>query len=239
MKLVHPQEMARQQSRTLKLCFAQSYVAISSEEAIDSFATQASAVESGVTIVNRKFPIPKIGNVDLIATDMSSRPVLVFVCDALDAVTICRSFSCADWFADNHALMEHIAPDARWSGGARVWLFASSVSPDAGALLSRLHEPPEVFSYRGLSFGKETWIVIQEFMDIKRGQGTKLDIPTLKPHQLPVVDGSPGILKDVENSESLPFKSVLSEEEIGAFFETPELFDGDDEVTSRATLAAT
>lgn len=206
MKLVCPQEMTDRQAAALRMCLASAAAPCSKAEAAAAVVRQPSAIEAGVVIVDRDLPVPRAGTADFLGIDAAGRPVLIFVHDLLGAAELCRAFRCADWVEENGETMAHLLARGHLEGEARVWHVAGEIGDDARAVIRRLKDAGGlIFTAQRVLLADEGWIVLTPL---------KNDSPRERWPAAP------------------PFESLLSEQEIGEFFEAPH--PEGEEVTSRA-----
>lgn len=205
MKLVCPQEMTDRQAAALRMCLASAAAPCSRAEAAAAVGRQPSVIEAGVVIVDRGLPVPRAGTVDFLGVDAAGRPVLIFVHDLLGAAEVCRACRCADWVEENGETMAHLLARGHLEGEARIWHVAGGIGDDARAVIRRLKDAGGlIFTAQRVLLADEGWIVLTPLAG---------EVPE-------------------RAAAAPPFESLLSEQEIGEFFEAPH--PEGEEVTSRA-----
>lgn len=233
MKLIHPQTMSEQQEKVLQVCLSDCGDVPGRDVVLDAIATQSRTLEGDLTIADRGFPVPRAGRIDLLAVDGKSHPVLVFVEDRLEATGLCRSLLCAAWVEEHREVIEHIAPGGHIRSGVRVWHCVSEVDSQAQAILARLMPPlPEIFLVHAVTLAEGQWLVARkQHRDTLRTAGDCSNMPVGQA-AMPEDHG------ERQRDEAMPraslrLNSLLTDEEVDAFFAAPGgRAEAEDEITS-------
>lgn len=224
MKLLYPKQINNQQARALKLCMARAVSGVSWSEAYASVAANLCVIEAGVKVVARQFAVPKLGEIDIIATDKFGRGLFVNICDTLSGAELCRAFQKTDWMIENVELIQNFHPGIKAGRDARQIVVAGAVSADARSMIARIGAKGfDVFEYTCLKLGGEDWMILQKF-DIGRDK-VHVDLVNSETNKPVAV-------------ETFGMKSMLTPEEIGDFFDkSMPSGEVDDEVTMRFNLS--
>lgn len=225
MRLICPKKMTDEQERALTLCLADASVRPDRAEMTEAVAGQLAAIEAGVAVIDRSFPVPQLGCIDLLAADVRRRPVIVGVGDVLDMPAICNGILRAEWVAGHLEVIAHAIGGGDFNREVRVWHIASEVTPEARVLLGRMGAAaPEVFTRQELALGRERWLVVQRLAGEQR--------PAAAPTET-TSERAPGPARAAERMRMrpLPMTSVLSEDEIEGIMQGRHA--SDDDVTSR------
>jgi len=222
MRLVFPKAMTKRQASALKLCLSVPPPPFSIEDVVSALSSQIGRLFAGAKVIDRAFPVPGLGRIDLLCLGTKSNPILVCACGSLCPSELCRGFMLADWISEHRELIDHVFPGASPSGRAEVCHVAGEIDPAAVALLRRIgREDVRVFTFRPLLLDGERWLVTERF---EAEEGNVPRRPAA--HE---ATGGEGSCRD--SVVHLPIKSVLTEGEIDGIMRgcTPD----DDEVTSR------
>lgn len=233
MKLISPKNMGEKEKHSLRLCLKNSRLNVEREELIVSIAEGMAGIEEGVRIIDQSIPIPRLGDVDLLAEDVRGRLVLINFADKLDAENLGRALVRADWAVDNLEFLGHVYSRS-FPQDVRCWQMVGSVANEAGSFLSRMDvAPAEVFTCEGVDLGEEKWLVVRRY-DAEEALRENFRQVYGRVVQEAAV-GAPSIMRD-PNTESAggegKFHSVLTREEIDDFFDAS---DYGEEVTSRVS----
>lgn len=169
MKLVYAKEMNHEQDQNLRLCVSKYKIELTKEDALSIINNQIALVESGVHVLDRRFPVPGSGRVDTIAVDQRNSLLLIGLGSILDIKGISNLFLQADWMTANLDVLRHIYPDRILDNNIRLWYLAGKILPEAESLLKRFDRdtPLELFTYDCVGFSSERWLVIQPYL-VKR-----------------------------------------------------------------------
>lgn len=226
MKLVCPQEMTEKQAAVLGVCLASADAPPSRDEMVAVLGRQVAAIEAGMAIVDRAFPIPRSRQIDLLGIDANGHPVLIFVDEELGTQAIGDACHVASWVEENIEAVAYLLTRGHLRRQARIWHIAVRIAPGTKALLSRVEgKAYEAFLCQRLMLGGEAWLVLMPSRPSRN-----------HPSRSKSSEGSAtgdDLLRDGSGS-LLSMKSLLTEEEIDEFFEVRHP-DGE-EVTGSARI---
>lgn len=218
MKLVYAREMTHEQDQNLRLCVSKYKIELTKEDVVSIINNQIALVESGVHVLDRRFPVPGSGRVDAIAVDQKNSLLLIDLGSILDVKGLSNLFLQADWMTANLDVLRHIYPDRILDNDIRLWYLAGKILPEAESLLKRFDSstPLELFTYDCVGFSSERWLVIQPY---------SVERLSVKPEK-ELVDGQPLTLMSELQKAKAPKQeeinhglanSILTQEEIDDF----------------------
>lgn len=166
MKLVYAREMTHEQGQNLRLCVSRYSIGVVKEDAISIIINQITLMEAGVQVLDRRFPVPGSGNVDLVAVDQRKRLLLIEFSSILDVKGLSNLFLQSDWMTENLDVLKHIYPDRILDNSIRLWHLSGKILPEAKSLLKRLNNNTllELFTYDCVGFSSERWLIIQPYL---------------------------------------------------------------------------
>ncbi len=155
--------MTHEQDLNLKVCVSKYKIELTKEDVVSILNNQIALVESGIHVLDRRFPVPGSGRVDTVAVDKRNRLLLIDLGSVLDVKGLSNLFLQADWMAENLDVLRHIYPDRILDNSIRLWYLVGKILPEAESLLKRFDSsiPLELFTYDCVGFASERWLVIQ------------------------------------------------------------------------------
>ena len=231
MKLICPKRMTAEQRRALTLCLADAGAPTDPAEALEAVAGQLAAIEASVAVIDRGFPVPQLGRIDLLAADAGRRPIIIGLDEVLDMPAVCSGVLRAAWVAGHLEVLAHALRGGGFCPEVRVWHIAREVTPEARVLVRRMGAAaPTIFVRQELLLGAERWLVVQPLagevpQPVPSVREAAPAMPEAAP--LPVETLAAGRMR----VRPLPLASVLSEDEIEGIMRGRHA--SDDDVTSR------
>ncbi len=234
MRLVHPRAMTLEQADCLQLAVATRSRQATREELVESIVARPQSIERGLAVYERDVAVPGAGRIDLIGADAAGMLVLCHICETLDAATLAEVVHQAEWAMAHRELLGRLCGDIA-PQGVRSWIVCDGCEANARALLARMGEgAPTIFTHRVVPLAGDRWIVLQR--ENPSSACYPQDVPGVSSTSVSIGDtdrnagtGYPAPTR----GNDIKLRSLLTEEEIGAFCQEEE----DEEITQRVPLA--
>lgn len=221
MRLVHLQEMDEKQGRALKLGLAMNGAWVDRDEIVHALDSQIVAIDPGIKLVDRSFPIGELGVFDFMGLDGEGRLLAIDVVGNLDVNTFASSIEKFNWVLDNLGLMDHLYGHNASQRTARLVIFAAAIAKDVRALLKFMSSGNvELFLCNKVNLHDDEWLVAHRYAAADAFVRLA-DVEAVQP-----------VVKKSSTSGEL-LKSLLSDEEIDDFWRPSGVSNGvEDEVTA-------